>query len=674
MSASTALAEAPAAVAEAAAPPRIWSNTALWLCSAYPVVLGLLILTRLGLGIRAPLSSWLLVPIQAVALVGLCLTLWRVPLERYRWLAWGALAVATVLDLVSNAVWARMVDTSYILYGSVADIGFVLNYVFLAAVNLLLYRSRGGRLDSLQFWVDAATLALGTSVALLPFLLSPGVASHRPLTDVLTTIGYTVGLTSVAVTAALLYMHVADWREERAVAWLLLGMAIAVLGDALQAVASVRNEFLIGGLDVALSASVYSCFILAAYRESVVRVVTRTDHAPNLDAFLPVLALMVGIAIVMGAEINFVSVNTLLAAILALIVAALLVWRQYRTRREILRLNEQLSAQAAEARVSELVRSSADLIAVADRNGALSFLSPSARRLIGQDPAALVGRPAVELMGPENQAALQELVDSIEHRGRPVAETELPVVVEGVERMLLVTASDQSRNGLIEGTVLTARDLTEQRSLERELLDVATRERHRLCGDIHEGLGQQLTGVVLYLRSMAGNAKRGGQVQADDVEAVIGLVNGAIEQVRSLARGLSPLEVVHRSLGSALKVLADDVASQFRLEVRLIAEIEDRVLTDLDADHLYRIVQEALVNAARHGGGQLIEVDVRVTQALLRVVVTDDGRGFANRRTNRDGLGLRMMRYRARHLGATVKMEAGEAGGARLVIAASRRG
>jgi signal transduction histidine kinase len=163
-------------------------------------------------------------------------------------------------------------------------------------------------------------------------------------------------------------------------------------------------------------------------------------------------------------------------------------------------------------------------------------------------------------------------------------------------------------------------------------------------------------------------------VQADDVEAVIGLVNGAIEQVRSLARGLSPLEVVHRSLGSALKVLADDVASQFRLEVRLTAEIEDRVLTDLDADHLYRIVQEALVNAARHGGGQLIEVDVRVTQALLRVVVTDDGRGFANRKTNRDGLGLRMMRYRARHLGATVKMEAGEAGGARLVIAASRRG
>lgn len=610
---------------------------------------------------------------QAVALVAMGSLLRRVPLDRVRRLAWWALVVATLLDIVSNAVWARMVDRSYVLYGSLCDIGFVLNYGFLTAANLLVYRARGGRLDSPQFWFDAAALALGTFVALLPFLLSPGVASHRPLGDVLTTIGYTVGLTAVAVSAALLYIQVADWREERAVVWLLLGMATAVFGDSLQAVASVRDEFLAGGPDVALSAAVYACFMMAAYWESSRPAVRRANGAPNLDAFLPMLALMTGVAVVMGAELNIVSVNTLLAAILAPLVAALLVWRQFRARREILRLNEQLTVQAAEARVSELVRSSADLIAVADTDGLLSFLSPGARALLGQEPADYVGRPAALLMGPTHRPALQELLDAVARGGKPVAEAELPVTVGGVERVLQVTASDQSANGLIEGIVLTARDLTEQRSLERELLDVATRERHRLCGDIHEGLGQQLTGVVLYLRSMAGTASRGGPVAPADVEAVIGLVNGAIEQVRSLARGLSPLEVVHRSLTAALKVLADDVARQFRLEVRLTADIDDRALTDLDADHLYRIVQEALVNAARHGGGQVIEVEVTVTEALLRVVVTDDGKGFANRKSNRDGLGLRMMRYRARHLGATFRVESGEAGGARLVIAASRR-
>ena len=265
------------------------------------------------------------------------------------------------------------------------------------------------------------------------------------------------------------------------------------------------------------------------------------------------------------------------------------------------------------------------------------------------------------------------MLESTARSGIARAELEVSVKVGDEIRFLQVTASDQSRNRLIEGIVLTVRDMSEQRSLERALLDVATRERHRLCGDIHEGLGQQLTGVVLYLKSMVGTVNRGGAIGAAEVEAVIGLVNGAIEQVRSLARGLSPLEVVHRSLGSALKVLTDDVARQSGIAVTLDTHINDASLSDLEADHLYRIVQEGLLNAARHSGCHAVAVSVRASADDLVVVIADDGRGIPDGAGEGGGLGLRMMRYRARLLGATLRIESPPGGGARLVITASRR-
>jgi hypothetical protein len=303
----------------------------------------------------------------------------------------------------------------------------------------------------------------------------------------------------------------------------------------------------------------------------------------------------------------------------------------------------------------------------------MSYVSPATTTLLGAAPEHFLGMPASQLLGGQHVAALTEMLDSMTRSGVTRAELEVPVEVGDGVKFLQLTATDQARNRLIEGIVLTVRDMSEQRSLERALLDVATRERHRLCGDIHEGLGQQLTGVVLYLKSMVGAVNRGSAIGAAEVESVIGLVNGAIEQVRTLARGLSPLEVVHRSLGSALKVLTEDVGRQSGLVMSLETQINDASVSDLEADHVYRIVQEGLLNAARHSNCHAVVVSVRASTDSLVVAIADDGRGMPEGAGDGGGLGLRMMRYRARLLGATLRVESPPDGGTRLVVAASRR-
>ena len=116
----------------------------------------------------------------------------------------------------------------------------------------------------------------------------------------------------------------------------------------------------------------------------------------------------------------------------------------------------------------------------------------------------------------------------------------------GDKRVLTLAAADQLANPLINGIVVTAHDVTGQRLLEREVLDAATRERVRLSGDIHDGLGQDLTGIALLLHATAKAPDPDPVRQRRQLEAIVERVNQSIGTARDLARGLSPLHVAHR--------------------------------------------------------------------------------------------------------------------------------
>jgi PAS domain S-box-containing protein len=200
-------------------------------------------------------------------------------------------------------------------------------------------------------------------------------------------------------------------------------------------------------------------------------------------------------------------------------------------------------------------------------------------------------------------------------------------------------------------------DITERKRLEQEILDVSSRERHTIGRDLHDGLGQELTGIALMLRSVATRFQRQFPEGVSSIDEIVGLVNQSIETARSLARALLPVRADSGGLPFALRELARRSHDVSGLEVNFRAEIWPEItLSEVSASHLYRIAQEALTNAARHGHASLVEIFLRVTKNAFLLRITDNGVGIDSSHQGGSGMGLKIMRYRAGMIGAKIEV------------------
>jgi PAS domain S-box-containing protein len=215
--------------------------------------------------------------------------------------------------------------------------------------------------------------------------------------------------------------------------------------------------------------------------------------------------------------------------------------------------------------------------------------------------------------------------------------------------------------GIGSGISISTRDITERKRLEQEILDVSGRERQSIGRDLHDGLGQELTGVALMLRGLAGRVRQRYPEVVDSVNEIVGLVNQSIENARSLARGLLPVRTETGGLVFALRELASRSRDLYGLEVNFRAEVWPKLtLDETDASHLYRIAQEALTNSARHGHATLVDIFLLATRNTFLLCITDDGEGFRVPTSPYTGMGLKIMKYRAGMIGAKFEIAPNE--------------
>jgi PAS domain S-box-containing protein len=225
-------------------------------------------------------------------------------------------------------------------------------------------------------------------------------------------------------------------------------------------------------------------------------------------------------------------------------------------------------------------------------------------------------------------------------------------------------------DGIGTGISISMRDITERKRLEQEILDAGARERQSIGRDLHDGLGQELTGVALMLRGLASQIQHRCPDLIDKLNEVVGHVNESIETARTLARGLLPVRGETGGLPFALRALAERSRDLYGLEVNFRAQVaREFEFNETNASHLYRITQEALTNAARHGRATLVDISLRASANGFSLRIADDGEGMARAAASSAGMGLKIMKYRADMIGARFEIEANDPHGTVVTVA-----
>jgi PAS domain S-box-containing protein len=227
-------------------------------------------------------------------------------------------------------------------------------------------------------------------------------------------------------------------------------------------------------------------------------------------------------------------------------------------------------------------------------------------------------------------------------------------------------------NGYWEGEQLMhsrwfVRDITHRIELEREILTISEREQRRLGHDLHDDLCQQLAGIEFLSQTLASDLAAQAAVEAVQAREIAQSVQNAMTQTRELARGLSPVGMEAEGLMEGLRQLAERTSNIFRLECHFRCPVSVLVPDHAVAIHLYRIAQEAVGNAIKHGKAGNVTIALAAVGNNLRLGVTDDGIGIPRKRPKTKGMGLRIMQYRAGVIGGSLAVQRNPDGGTTVV-------
>lgn len=214
-----------------------------------------------------------------------------------------------------------------------------------------------------------------------------------------------------------------------------------------------------------------------------------------------------------------------------------------------------------------------------------------------------------------------------------------------------------------ERAAVLVEEIAERERLQRELLEISEREQRRIGQDLHDGLCQHLAGTALAAQVLSEKLAANRFVEAGDADGVVELVAESIGLSHRIASGLHPIEMDPEGLMHALSQFAETASDLYAVTCRFFSSGTVLVDDSKTAENLYRIAQEAVRNAAKHGNAKIITIRLFTMRGRPALTVTDEGRGFDPAKPSKSGMGLRIMRHRAQAIGAQFAIGPGETGG-----------
>jgi PAS domain S-box-containing protein len=358
-----------------------------------------------------------------------------------------------------------------------------------------------------------------------------------------------------------------------------------------------------------------------------------------------------------GTSIQFASPGSLvLACILAMLLSLGLVFYTYNLARR-----QQARTEEARSRLAGIVQNSDDAIFSQTFDGRITSWNRGAERVFGYAEFEAVDRESRALIPSQSEEDEQKIILQIQQGQSPPEHALETIRIRKDGRPIHVSQSVsplEDGDGKRVGVSVIARDITARKNLEREVLEITGSEQQRIGRELHDSLGQELTGLSYLAKGLTQKLSAENSPQIGIAQTIAESVQRALREVRTAVQGLVPVEVDASGFMAALEKLAAETSARCGIDCRVEGDDHLSIDDNVVATHLFRIVQEAINNAVKHAQPRQILVRPELSNGTIRVTVQDDGVGFAAGSPSRNGggMGLRIMQYRAGVIDATLEV------------------
>lgn len=327
------------------------------------------------------------------------------------------------------------------------------------------------------------------------------------------------------------------------------------------------------------------------------------------------------------------------------------------------RKEAEVALRFSENRYRSVIEAMPDAMVVYDMEGRVTYLNPAFTDVFGWTSDECMGKKLDHFVPEENWDETRRGLNTITS-GKPLSSVETRRLTKNGQIIDVSTRGAVYRDpeGRQVGSVIIHRDVSDLRRLEKQVMDIGDRERQKIGQDLHDDLCPHLIGVEGLGKVLVRKLSQKAPEEAGLAEKVTGLVKDAITKTRRLARGLCPVYLVDHGLESSLRELSANTESMFGVACRFLRRAPVGIRDNLVATHLFHIVQEAVHNAVRHGDATAITITLDVDGDRMTLSVHDDGKGIPTD-PETDGMGLRIMGFRANMINAALDIRAPEEGG-----------
>ena len=348
--------------------------------------------------------------------------------------------------------------------------------------------------------------------------------------------------------------------------------------------------------------------------------------------------------------------------------------------------------QRSQQHLQALFDNALDAIFLADEEARFIDVNPATCLLSGYESSELLKMTVGDISVPEMRSRFPGLWQHFLARGRlnadytilrkdgRTAEVEFRAIANVLPGLHMAAARDVTKRKCAEAVLRRIRtnlekevrqrtanlisinkqladEIQQRKRLQHELLEITERERNRIGRDLHDDLGQQLSGLALMTKGLQVKLLRAGRPEAKEAEKIHSLIFRAINHAHDLAYDLASLELRERDLRPALMHLASHVRGLFKISCRFSSQGACPPLEEGVKAHLYKIAQEAVTNAIKHGKARRVWIRLAHSKGKLLLSLRNDGIPFSEEGLRSKSMGLRIMNYRASSIGGTLELK-----------------